>query len=204
MNETDLQRSDFQRTYRKAWYTHGQFKDKNWLKQQQVHEKASCICRLWLRRCLWRKKLSEEEKTHQKKTPIEKLLHKLDSAHKPGADDHHSPLKPKGYVELRLQKMIKFYQDRLPWYAWYNRALFFTSLCSVAMSSVLAFYNLTQWVIVGTALSSASSAWAEFNNVQQNIQRYSDTILALKNAGPLEGLQELVGAWDCASVHSSL
>ena len=31
-------------------------------------------------------------------------------------DDFYSPAEPEAYIELRLQKIITFYQDRIPWF----------------------------------------------------------------------------------------
>ena len=154
VQETDLQRSDFQKKYPAHYFTHWQYQPEN-----------SC-------RCCRRQKLP----------PLRDGDGLFDwAAELVKGDDHHSPVKPSAYVKLRLQPTISFYQRRLPVIACYNRFLFLTSLVSVSLSSVLAFFNLTRWVIVGTTLSSASSSWSEFSNVQQNIQRYSDTIMALKN-----------------------
>ena len=46
-------------------------------------------------------------------------------------DDHHSPIKPEAYLTLRLHRMMRFYQQRLPRY---TRARF---LMCTAASAVL-------------------------------------------------------------------
>ena len=161
VQETDLQRSDFQRQHPMYYFTHGQYKPDD-----------RTLSRL-------RQRQSPPEKGQAFFKWAEELL--KGNGYNGYKDDHHSPVQPSLYVQLRLRWMIEFYQKRLPGYARYNRLLFFMSIVSVSLSSVLAFFGFTRWVIVGTTLSSASSSWSEFLNVQQSIQRYSDTIMALKN-----------------------
>ena len=152
--ETDLQRSDFQREYRSSYYVHEQCEPKSF----------------WERTCGYQCPFACS-KRRPEVFPVGEF----------GDDDHHCPVPSARYVDLRLKGMIRFYQRRLPWYAWHNRILYFFSFVSVSLSSLLAFFEYTRFVIIGTAMSSAFSSWLEFSNVQQNIQRYSDTIQKLKN-----------------------
>ena len=52
------------------------------------------------------------------------------------SDDHHSPVKPDVYLTLRLQSRMRFYQQRLPAYAW-KRFLIRTVVQSAPVHSIL-------------------------------------------------------------------
>ena len=48
------------------------------------------------------------------------------------------------------------------------------------MASVLAYYELTSWVVLVTALSAAVTSWAEFSETARKTQRYTRAVTSLE------------------------
>jgi len=96
-------------------------------------------------------------------------------------DDHHSPVKPEKYIELRLEKMMQFYRSRLPVYARRRFVLRIALLLCTTMSAVLAYLDLSFIVIGVTALSGAVVSWSEFSETARKIERYTGALRGLKN-----------------------
>lgn len=94
-------------------------------------------------------------------------------------DDHHSPLTPALYLELRVKPQLRFYQRRLPSYS-HARAIFETvSISSAVASTVLAFAGYSTYTAVPTAVMTACTAYAKFVAPDTKLQRYSDTIAGI-------------------------
>lgn len=95
-------------------------------------------------------------------------------------DDHHTPVKPEAYIRFRLRKAMGFYQQRLPKY---NRTRFIlrTSvvLCTAA-STVLSYLEMSNYVVVVTALAGTIISWSEFSETARKIERYARAIRSLK------------------------
>jgi hypothetical protein len=96
-------------------------------------------------------------------------------------DDHHSPLAPSSYLELRVCPMIVFYQRRLPGYQ-QARILFETLLVSSSIAgTVLAFLGRGSWAGITSALTAAVTAYAKFTGLDKKMQNYSDTISGISS-----------------------
>ena len=62
-------------------------------------------------------------------------------------DDHHSPIKTDTYIELRLEAMMRFYQERLPVYTQRRFMLRLLLLFCTTAAAVLAYLDLAPFVI---------------------------------------------------------
>lgn len=102
------------------------------------------------------------------------------AAMKPGSDDHHSPIKPDQYIALRLDKMMRFYQRRLPIYTRLRFVLRTTVLLCTASSAVLSYLDLASWVIGVTSLAGAVVSWSEFSETERKIERYTRAVRSVK------------------------
>ena len=76
-----------------------------------------------------------------------------------GGDDFHSPVQPQRYIDLRIEKNISFYQDRIPRY---NRAKSMFKLLIVFLTvaaSALAQSGMVSFVVAVTSASAALTSW---------------------------------------------
>merc|ERR1712039_540403 len=116
-------------------------------------------------------------------------------------NDHQSPIRPEGYIQMRLLTMKEFYQGRLP--SLTRAAHFFKALILIctATSTVFAYVSsdINKWVAILTSAASAITAWSEFKDGRRKAERYSNSI---------DGLRDLVSWWDsrsrlqqCSPVH---
>lgn len=96
-------------------------------------------------------------------------------------DDHHSPVKPPDYIQMRLKVMMRFYQHRIPVYT-RRRFLFKLAVLVLGvLSSILAqLGSILQLVTIVAALASALTSWSEFSDAGSKIDRYSAAVSALK------------------------
>ena len=108
------------------------------------------------------------------------LHHQNAGTVKPGSDDHHSPIKPDQYIALRLDKMMRFYQRRLPIYTRLGFVLRTTVLLCTASSAVLSYLDLASWVIGVTSLAGAVVSWSEFSETERKIERYTRAVRSVK------------------------
>merc|ERR1712194_493727 len=95
-------------------------------------------------------------------------------------DDHYSPVKPDIYIQLRLEQMMSFYQDRLPIY---TKLRFMHRLAMVSLttvSSILAYLDAAMYVVCATAFSGAILSWIEYSEMARKIERYTRAVRALK------------------------
>lgn len=95
-------------------------------------------------------------------------------------DDHQSPVKPDIYIQLRLQNMIQFYQQRLPVYTRLRFWLKLVLLSLTTLSSILAYLDLSYVVVLATALTGAVVSWTEFSDMARKTERYTRAVRALK------------------------
>lgn len=95
-------------------------------------------------------------------------------------DDHHCPVKPELYIDLRLRPAIHFYQSRLPQYALWGYILQITISLSTVLAATLSYLGMSSWVTIVTAAGTAMTSWMEFSNVQQKIERYTRAVRSLK------------------------
>ena len=94
-------------------------------------------------------------------------------------DDHHSPITPEKYLQIRVAPLLAFYQERLPFYS-RMRFFFESALVLGSMSgTVLAFLSLSKWAAVPAALTAAVAAYSEFHGTEKKLLRYSDSIANL-------------------------
>mmetsp|Transcript_61073 Transcript_61073/g.176971 ORF Transcript_61073/g.176971 Transcript_61073/m.176971 type:complete len:918 (-) Transcript_61073:42-2795(-) len=98
-----------------------------------------------------------------------------------GSDDHHSPVNPDQYIKLRVHPQIAFYSRRIPVYT--RRCTFLKAMVLLlgAAASILAHYGMLPVVVMVTAFSTALTSWAEFEDYNRKVERYSSAVLDLKN-----------------------
>lgn len=97
-----------------------------------------------------------------------------------GHDDHHSPIAPKEYLELRVKPHLMFYQSRLPRYAKQRYLLECAILFTSLTATLLAFLNLSQWAPVAAASATALTAHAKYKGPDKKLQRLSEAIAGVE------------------------
>ena len=115
-------------------------------------------------------------RSHASPESAERLLKKGDGF---SFDDFYSPCRPASYIKFRVEKALKFYQQRIPVY---NSTKFRTQsilLVGAFSGVILANLDLTQWVAVFTALAGGITAWSEFHATGDKLERYSDAVAQL-------------------------
>jgi hypothetical protein len=95
-------------------------------------------------------------------------------------DDHSSPVKPDVYIQLRLEKIMHFYQARLPVYTRRRFLLRLLLLSLTTLSSILAYLDRASFVVCATSLSGAVVSWSEYSEMARKIERYTRAVRALK------------------------
>ena len=95
-------------------------------------------------------------------------------------DDHHSPIKPDAYLTLRLQRMMRFYQRRLPVYTRMRILTRLAVAACTAASAVLAHLELSSFLIGVTAFAGSVISWSEFSETGRKIERYTRAVRSLK------------------------
>jgi hypothetical protein len=98
-----------------------------------------------------------------------------------GEDDHHSPVQPQKYVDLRIIPSIAFYQDRIPKYAMVRYVLRMMLLTSTGLSTMCAHYQLIMPVVIITGFAGAVTSWQEFADVSRKTERYTRAMFQLQN-----------------------
>jgi hypothetical protein len=98
-----------------------------------------------------------------------------------GGDDHHTPVQPHRYIELRIKKNIAFYEARIPKYNWRRGFYKFLVVLLSVGATALARYKMASLVIVVTAASAAITSWVEFTDMANKGKRYSRVITGLEN-----------------------
>ena len=96
-------------------------------------------------------------------------------------DDCYSPVSAKDYMLLRLDQMVRLYQERIPLNARYQWIMKLTLLFASVVASVLAHLHLNQMVTIITSFAAGLTAYSEFSDADRKIQRYSRAIVAIKN-----------------------
>jgi hypothetical protein len=95
-------------------------------------------------------------------------------------NDHHSPVKPNAYIESRISRMMRFYQERLPVYIRIRFVLRMAVMLCTATSTVLAYLALSNYVVGVTSLAGAIISWTEFSETANKIERYTRAVRSLK------------------------
>jgi hypothetical protein len=99
----------------------------------------------------------------------------------PIIDDHHSPIKPEAYLQLRLKHMMTFYQSRLPVY---TRIRFWTRVVELSLTAsgaLLAYLSLTIGVVIVIIICSALISCAtEFSDISKKVERYTRAVRSMK------------------------
>jgi len=96
-------------------------------------------------------------------------------------DDHHSPITPAQYIELRVKPQLEFYQGRLPYYSWSRTATEGLLLAASLTGTILAFAEYGAYAAIATATSAAVISWSKFSVADKKLQRYSDTIAGISS-----------------------
>jgi len=102
-------------------------------------------------------------------------------------DDHHSPVNPAEYLELRVTPLLSFYQRRLPWYERKRTCTEVFSIIAGLAGTMLAAISFETWAPILVAVSAALTAWHEFQSTRGKLTRYSDV---------LHGISRVTLWWD--------
>lgn len=100
---------------------------------------------------------------------------------RPILDDHHSPLPPEHYLHLRVEPMVRFYQERLPVYYRKRTVMEIVLLVGSLSGTVMSFLEVDEWAAVVAAVTAMVTAWAAFSGTKRKITRYSNTIEAIQS-----------------------
>jgi hypothetical protein len=95
-------------------------------------------------------------------------------------DNHQSPLKPHEYLNFRVEPASRYYQTQLPLYYRSRVAAEVVLVTGAFVGTILAFYGVASWAAIATSVTSAVTAWKEFNGTDKKLTRYSNTIGKLK------------------------
>lgn len=100
---------------------------------------------------------------------------------KPIVDDYHSPMDANSYIALRLEPMLRFYQQRIkPYSRSKNTAAIFLML-STSASAIMASLGMTVWIGIVSILASSVTSWKEFSGVGKKLERYGGAITKLRD-----------------------
>jgi hypothetical protein len=95
-------------------------------------------------------------------------------------DNHQSPLKPYEYLNYRVEPAFAYYQSQLPLYYRSRVAAEIVLVAGAFVGTILAFSGIASWAAIATSVTSAVTAWKEFNGTDKKLTRYSNTIGKLK------------------------
>ena len=95
-------------------------------------------------------------------------------------DDHHSPTTSDQYMELRLEKMLCFYQGRVPDYNRYRLLQTLLLLSGTLAASICSRYEWPAMVTVIVALTGVITSWVEFSDSGRKVERYSGAARQLR------------------------
>ena len=95
-------------------------------------------------------------------------------------DDHHSPTTADQYMELRLEKMLCFYQRRVPDYNRYRLLQTLMLLSGTLAASICSRYEWPAMVTVIVALTGVITSWVEFSDSDRKVERYSGAARQLR------------------------
>ena len=84
------------------------------------------------------------------------------------------------YVQLRLLKMLAFYQARVPGYLHRRLLLRASVLLLTLAASVLTRYDELPYVVAVMALSTAITSWGEFSDTERKLARFGRAAHGLK------------------------
>jgi len=110
-----------------------------------------------------------------------KLLQLSAYAEEPQAiDDHQSPVRPKEYIELRLQRQVKFYKLRIPvCYRWRCFWELILAVCTITSATLGYFSDTTRYVAVSTAVATAVTSLGAHNDLSRRIERYTSAVRSI-------------------------
>eukprot|EP00929_Paragymnodinium_shiwhaense_P051531 TRINITY_DN25919_c0_g1_i1.p1 TRINITY_DN25919_c0_g1~~TRINITY_DN25919_c0_g1_i1.p1 ORF type:complete len:957 (+),score=178.37 TRINITY_DN25919_c0_g1_i1:103-2973(+) len=94
-------------------------------------------------------------------------------------DDMYSPVRPGKYIQLRILPMIKFYRERIPWYARQRTACQLLLVALTFCASVLVNYKYMGHAVAVSVLATTVTAWMEFRDVPCKLQRYTKVVKSL-------------------------
>ena len=96
-------------------------------------------------------------------------------------DDHHSPVEPSAYIEMRLVKMIEAYQRKIPWfYNWRRFWELVLAVCMVAGATMSFLPPLSPFVAIATSLAAATTSWNSHDDLSKRIVRYTTAVRSLE------------------------
>ena len=96
------------------------------------------------------------------------------------SDDHHSPVTPDMYIELRLERATAFYRRRIPAYSRRQTIYKFGLLLLTAAATKIVALGYADYVVVVTAAASTLTSWSEFSDVSSKVQRYNAAVQQIK------------------------
>ena len=96
-------------------------------------------------------------------------------------DDFHSPCYPAKYVEIRLQKWLTFYRQRVPRYAIWRYVYKAILAILAATAAVLSAYDCTAYALIVSSAAAMVTSWVEFTDIGHKIERYTRAIIAIGN-----------------------
>lgn len=97
-------------------------------------------------------------------------------------DDHHSPVPPDRYVEMRLLAMCTLYQLKIPRCYWWRRFWELILTCCTVASATLSYLDSTShYVAISSSVAAAVTSWLSHVELSRRIERYSNTVRSINN-----------------------
>lgn len=96
-------------------------------------------------------------------------------------DDHFSPIRPDVFIQIRVARMVTFFQGRLPRYAQSHASTQVALILSSATGAAMAFLGESRLVAIISAAAAGITAWVEFHAAADKLQRYNSAIIQLEN-----------------------
>ena len=92
-------------------------------------------------------------------------------------DDFHSPVEPEQYIALRLDRMIAYYQRKIPlFYNWRRFWELVLALCTVASATLSFLSEFTAYVAIATSLAAGVTSWNAHDDLAKRISRYTNAV----------------------------
>jgi len=96
-----------------------------------------------------------------------------------GEDNHHSPATSFDYIRFRIMSEKRFYEKRIPRYAWRRKAFQLVALAMSLTAAFLAAMAWHRWTTILTIIGGSCAAWQEFTGLSKKLERYSTVASSL-------------------------
>jgi len=128
----------------------------------------------------------EHDQLLKKAQEVEELLEKLRNNKADLAvkiehyDDHQSPVTPLSYQKMRLKPALKEYRQKIPSVAFHKMLWQVILFVCTVFSALLSYASLAPYVAIVSAMATAITSWIAFEDLENRLVRYTNTVRALE------------------------